>query len=216
MTENKESGSWHGSKLFFTDMNKSFDSPGDEMYCNGDKCRVKVVHAVGSVSKVKWIDQGGHPFTGLFKGGEAGIARFSSAAANDPLEPGMAPAIGLKLLRDGVDSGNFVAMNSLDEQGSFDFFERDFYTHIESSSLPPVIKVAVAAKFATASANYLSVGLSDFASYTETGEQEYPVIFPFKLRLHPVYDLPRATLDLDYKEQLKEVPAGSTLYEIYA
>lgn len=71
-------------------------------------------------------------------------------------------------------------------------------------------------KFATASEKAFAIGLSEFASYTEDGTQEYPVVFPFKLRLHPVYELPRETIDIDYREQLKTVPAGSTLYEVYA
>ena len=78
------------------------------MYCNGEKCRPKPFHSVGSVSKIKWIDQGGHPYTGLFKGGDAGLARFSTGGPT--WETGMKPGFAVKLLRDGIDSGNFVAM----------------------------------------------------------------------------------------------------------
>ena len=75
---------------------------------------------MGSVSKVKWINQGGHPYTGLFKGGDAGFARFSTGGPVGAT--GIAPALAVKLLRNGEDSGNFVAMESLDSQDGFDFF----------------------------------------------------------------------------------------------
>ena len=71
-------------------------------------------------------------------------------------------------------------------------------------------------KFATASTKINTIGLSDIASYTEAGGQEYPVVFPFKLRFKSVYELPRETIGIDYKEQLKTIPADSTLYEVYA
>lgn len=35
----------------------------------GFSTRDKLIHSVGTVGKVKWVDRGNHPYTGLFKGG---------------------------------------------------------------------------------------------------------------------------------------------------
>jgi hypothetical protein len=45
------------------------------------------------------------------------------------------PGFGLKFLRDGMDSANLVAMNSVEGTTYWNFFELDFSTHI-----PPVKK----------------------------------------------------------------------------
>ena len=186
--------------VFFSDMKKTFGSPGDEMFCKSDgKCRTRTLHNLGSVAKIKWVseDTASHPFTGLFRSGsDTGIIRFSSGT--QPSGNGMSPGIGIKLLRDGIDSGNLVAMNDVIEQAGFDFFQKDFETHIPANS-DSLRLIIPAMKFATASRNIQTIGLSDFASFTEAGEQEYPVIFPYKLRFHPVYELPRETLGIDYK-----------------
>ena len=104
----------------------------------------------------------------------------------------------------------------MDGQAGFDFFEHDFETHLPFPKGNLLLTVFAGLKFATGSAKIFTVGLSDFAEYTQAGDQEFPVVFPFKLRLHPVYELPRDTINLDYKVQLKEVTTGSTLYEVYA
>ena len=41
-----------------------------------------------------------------------------------------APGMGLKFLRDGMDSANLVAMYSVDGQESWNFFKNDFSNHI--------------------------------------------------------------------------------------
>lgn len=123
VTEDTSSGGWTTVAVLFTDTKKTFDTPGDEFYCDGDKCRKRTLHNVGSVAKMKWVDLGGHSYTGLFKGGEAGLVRFSTGPTGSN---SMTAGIGVKFLRDGVDSGNFVAMESLNAQSSFDFFQEDF------------------------------------------------------------------------------------------
>ena len=92
-------------------MRRVFDTPGDQLYCNNNsECRKKTVHGVGYVAKAKWVDYGDHLYTGIFKGGDSGIIRFSTG---NPPGSTLNPSIALKFLRDGVDSANFVATNSL-------------------------------------------------------------------------------------------------------
>ena len=73
--------------------------------------------------------------------------RLSSAAqptadGKQPLTPGM----GLKFLRNGIDSANLVSMNSVNgQQDYWNFFSQDFSTHIPAASGAAL--TAVAEKF---------------------------------------------------------------------
>lgn len=53
--------------------------------------------------------------------------------AGKPSDTHITPGIGLKFLRDGIDSANLVAMYSVAGQDSWNFFANDFSNHI-----PPV------------------------------------------------------------------------------
>jgi hypothetical protein len=60
----------------------------------------------------------GHPFTGMFLEGDHGIIRMSLAgkptiSTKDPTKNLMVPAIGLKFLRDGMESANIVGINTV-------------------------------------------------------------------------------------------------------
>ena len=50
----------------------------------------------------------------MFKGADAGFARLSVAKPPDTKSPNLTPGMGVKLLRDGMDSANFVCMYSVD------------------------------------------------------------------------------------------------------
>ena len=69
---------------------------------------------MGAVGQVEWRNLGGHSFSGIFTGATKGVVRFS--LAKEPLPPALntAPGMGLKFLRDGVDSANLVAMYGVD------------------------------------------------------------------------------------------------------
>ena len=62
------------------------------------------------MGKVEWIDEGNHPYTGIFKGADSGYVIISSASPVDTKTPVMIPGMALKFLRDNVDSANVVAM----------------------------------------------------------------------------------------------------------
>ena len=108
----------------------------------------KVIHTVGAVGRVEWRDVGGHNYSGIFKGAQHGLARcfpfflvkydlkqhrLSLALEPDTEKLNTAPGMGLKFLRDGVDSANLVAMYSVDGQESWNFFKNDFSNHIPES-----------------------------------------------------------------------------------
>ena len=177
--ESTKPGKWHLQGMLIVDENTVFDTPGDELPCYWNGCRNKTIHAIGSVAKAVWQDLGGHPYTGVFRGGDTGFVRFSSAK---PESFGLAPGMGVKFLRDGQDSANFPAMYSVDGQDSLNWFANDFTTHIpdaKSVTLKPL-----EAHFATATDYITSMGLSDMAKYTQDGTEETP-LFPWNLRFAP-------------------------------
>lgn len=111
--ENTTSNGWYNPLLVgstLATMNKSLtlEWPGDTMPPgNIYGTRDKVIHSVGSMGQVSWVDTGNHPYTGLFKGSKQCFARMS--LAKPPKGINIAPGIGFKCPRDGMESGNFVA-----------------------------------------------------------------------------------------------------------
>ena len=130
IVSDSSSGSWlHLPGVLIEGMAETFDSPGDDMPCYWDGCRNKDIHSVGVISKVKFetVDS---PFTGVFKGADYGLIRHSTAAPYDKKTKNLKPGLGLKLLRDGVDSANLVSMFSVDGQDSWNFFKNNWSNHI--------------------------------------------------------------------------------------
>ena len=130
--------------------NSVFDTKGDEFDCSWFYgCRDKTIHSVGNVGKVKWISTGDHTYTGIFKGADYGYIRLSSASRVNTKTPSMTPGMGVKFLRDGVDSANFVAMNSVDGQKDLNFFAKDWSNHIPASTNWTLIPLALRFRTAT-------------------------------------------------------------------
>jgi len=188
-----ETGSFPGVKLagiFLESMKPSFEQAGDTMPHNFLGTRTKYIHSVGTVGKVKFVSTGNHPYSGIFKGGKHGLVRFSSAA--EPVVGGqpLAPGMGLKFLRDGLDSANLVAMFSVNGQpGDWNFFANDFVNHIGAAE--GVALKALAAKFSTATKYIQEVGLTNYADTDESGNKlaDEDVVVPFSLRFEPHSDV---------------------------
>jgi len=134
ITENTTSNTWHLATVLTIPEDPVFDTPGDEMPCSDNVCRLKTIHAQGSHAKIEWKDLGGHPYTGMFRGADSGYVRMSVANPENTVLPLIAPGMGVKLLRDGADSANFVAMFSLDGQATLNFFANDFSNHVPAST----------------------------------------------------------------------------------
>jgi hypothetical protein len=183
ITENSKSGSWHFLETLTVGQNEVFDTKGDEFDCGWTGCRNKTIHSVGSVGKVQWVDVGGHSYTGIFKGGDTGYVRFSTAAPVDTKTPNMKPGMGVKFLRDGVDSANFVSMFSVDGQDNLNFFGNDWENHIPDPHSKSLIPLEL--RFKTATEWIQTVGLSDMAEWTQDGSSETAPVFPWKMRFQP-------------------------------
>ena len=76
--------------------------------------------------KIVWESTGKHPYTGMFKGADSGYIRMSVAKPVDLKTPNLAPGMGIKLLRDNVDSANFVAMYEVEGQQDLNWFANSF------------------------------------------------------------------------------------------
>ena len=158
------SGSWlHLPGVLIEGMKETFDTPGDDMPCYWDGCRNKDIHSVGVISKVKLEVAPGQPFSGIFKGADFGLVRHSTAAPYSSSDSNIKPGLGLKFLRDGVDSANLVSMFSVDGQNSWDFFANDWSNHIPAPQSKALIPLGI--KFHTATDYIQAVGLSDMAKY---------------------------------------------------
>ena len=82
-------------------------------------------------------------------------------------------------MRDGIDSANLHAMNSVSGQSSWNFFELDFSNHIAAPG-SGLFNEAVKMKFATSGTyRIVTLGLSNLASYGQDGVEESEVVLPY-------------------------------------
>merc|ERR1711953_465071 len=204
--------------IFVESMCPTFRAKGDELpWEEGiftDGTRIKYIHTVGAVGQVQWVDRGGHSYSGIFTGATKGIVRFSLAKEPSPPALNTAPGMGLKFLRDGMDSANLVAMYSVDGQESWNFFKNDFVNHVPPGGLA---LLPLEQKFSEATNFVQQVGLSEFSKYGENGQEAADVLFPFMLTFKPTGEIsfPDEYVN-DWLEDLKSIPVGTTLYNIYA
>lgn len=126
--------------------------------------RKKNIHSAGAHGKVKLVPSGvSHPYTGVLKGADYGIIRFSSGTlpTADGKQP-LVPAFGLKFMRDGVDSANQVAMYSVDgQQDDWNYFASNLSNHF-----PPARKdntILLSAKFSEKTFFVPYNGMADMA-----------------------------------------------------
>ena len=103
--------------------------------------RNKYIHSVGSVATIKYVPtENSEGYTGIFAtGADHGLIRLSAAKQPDESKSAhsaekafdnFVPGFGLKFFRDGVASGNLVAMFGVNGADSWNFFKKDFSNHI--------------------------------------------------------------------------------------
>jgi hypothetical protein len=188
----------------------SFDSNSDTMA----QKRSKYIHSVGIVGGIKFVSSGDHPYKGLFQGADHGIVRFSSA--KEPSSDGFTPGMGLKFLRDGRKSANFVSMYSLDGHTCdvTNFFESAWSNHIPLTDNFG-LKI-IAAKFWQASYCPLMVGVSDMASDAD-GKPAPRGSFPFQLIFKPAVNTECHCDNYDKcLANLAKLPVGTKLFDVEA
>ncbi len=176
--------------------------------------RVKTLHAQGVVASVRFVGAEGHPYTGLFKGAEHAIARFSLGAK--PSKGAFVPGIAVKFLIDGKPSRNFVAMYSLDGQPSFNFFENEF------SNIVPPIKGAllrIAGKVIELVTDFANKTRIDQLANMNADGTAVPVsraVAPEQLILVPNAALRFGSEEHEFRDDLLNLANGTKLYDVYA
>ena len=168
-------------QIFFESMCPTMEAPGDQLPTAWTgNTRKKYIHSVGSVGMVQFVSSGSS-YTGLFQGASYGIVRISLAKEPSADVLNTAPGMGLKFLRDGVESASLVAMYGVDGQESWNVFANSWSNHIPAASGAAVL--ALSAKFATATPNIQQVGLSDWARFGEDGAMvaDSDMVYPYKL-----------------------------------
>jgi hypothetical protein len=194
----------------------SFDRISDVMPYG----RKKYIHGVGVVCKVTWKVSSASPFTGLLKSNSNihGLVRLGSALETDE-KSGITPGIGVKLMRSGHASGNFVALNNLNPlpNHNYNFFALPMWNHLPVAN--SLATIAVAKKFTQASNCPGRVGLSDLCAFDDLGSAVGKSIkFPYKLTLesqHKTSESPATQYEL-YQRLVKTITPGSVLYSVTA
>lgn len=198
--------------IFAESMKTSFE-------CNSDVFpagRVKYIHSMGSVCKVAFNAVPGTKYTGAFSGASQVLVRFSSAKDLDLDTPSMTPGLGIKFLRDGKQSGNFVSMPGLDGQSSFNFFKLNFTNHLAYPK-DQTLQV-LAKKFSQASLCPLQVGLGEAASFNQDGSAVAKPVAPFIIQFVPTgkTNFPEAPYDRPTLNSIfRNITSGTDVFTVY-
>ena len=164
------------------------DMPRDEEFGT----RIKFVHQQGLVAPIRWVEEPGQPYSGLFKGGDLGFARISESGFMMAGDTSSNPSAAIKMFRDGIPSGNLLFMESFDGQEGLDFFAPNLSTH------PTPIQNATCQntaqrKLSEANRFPFSVGTTDFALYDQSGADSLEFAFPFEVILVATNQMKRAS-----------------------
>jgi len=163
--------------------------------------------------------QSSSPFTGILSPGkQSGMIRLGSASSLDGLHPPHVPTVfpgfGIKFLRSGVRSANWVSLRQTGPGGSYNFFDSTFSNHVAPDSA-----LIALGKFQQASGCVDSVGLSDACTYTQDGEKVDDPQFPFELWFEPTGAVSfedKRKENFQLLAELAGIPDGSELFTVHA
>lgn len=183
-------------------INPTFETRGDanpRRAAQRWKWKQKWTHQIGAHAQVKWISNGQHPYTGVFKGSDLGIARLSTALMPSTVDnlpdTAQAPNMALKFMRGSADesspehcwdSAHMMSMPTVEGiPKEWNFFSHDFTTTLPYPK--PDFLVNVLKIFSTFNKYVLNLGLSDFGSPKPGAYGEG--VFPFHVRFEPHSDV---------------------------
>jgi hypothetical protein len=192
----------------------SFDNARDVVPAG----REKGIHSVGTICKFDFAVANDSPYTGLLAPGSKseGLLRMGPALEVTK-SSGLVPGLGIKLLRGGVPSGNFVALvtlNPLDDD-NYNFFSEDFSNHIPTADT--LLTKSLVNKFKQGSSCPNKVGLSDLTAFDANGAKADSNVFPFKLAMRPNWQIENVPMEqAELMNKLTEVPVNVALFDIFA
>ena len=151
---------------------------------------MKATHPNGVVGRANWISEGEHPFTGMFESGaDTCIVRLSLALDPAEMKATSVPSVAIKLLRDKMESANYLALIAATEVSIDDlnFFGINMWNHIPipvPGVAPPFFKQRMSEP-----TNYIGqIGLSEMATYDQEGKRVGNPVFPWRVRAEPSGD----------------------------
>ena len=173
----------------------------------------KAIHARGSVAKIKWVAEADCPFTGLFQGADYGLLRAS--LTGDPSRENFAPGLGIKLLVDGQDSGNFSALVSLVGQGkNYNFLANEFSNIVPVvNQLRPKIGNLI---FRRVTRYPTKLSLKNLGVIDRLGNPVKVPHYPEQIFLVPTSDIQFPESPHDFRDDLETIPSGTVLFSLYA
>lgn len=183
--------------------------------------RYKGIHAVGIVCKAKfnWTNkQAG--FTGAFQQADHVIIRMSGATS---LKSGYVPNLAVKVLRNGVSSGNTFFSHAISPQKTGNWFENNMCNHVPrldaGFSLEGAKNAVLNKIFAKAGDIPTMLGVSEIADYTQNGQKVSNIKSPFIICIRPKKAMTERNRNAkdegDNFGQLSNIPENTVLYEVF-
>jgi len=206
------------SQMLTESMITSFDDHMEVM----PKSRTKVIHTQGVNCQFN-LEVSSAAFTGVLeKGNSSGIIRMGNAQdlgsdgkeGPHPHGTPMFPGFGIKFLRSGVKSADWVALRTTGPGGSWNYFDSVMANHVA----PPPELVALQ-KFQQASGCIDMVGLSDACTYNSAGARAASPVFPFQVLFEPTHKVnftDKLKTNEDLINELSSIPVGSHIFDVYA
>jgi hypothetical protein len=216
--DNNKAGTWYGAFNMLGLFTRSDYVTGHSEMDVMPGGRYKLIHTVGGIAKATIVwGPNASKYTGLFQGAHNVLVRGS--CATEPDANGLTPALAFKVFRDGMPSGNVIAMYELSGQTNLNFFENNLCNHVAARPDFGLKLQLLGAKFRLSSSWPGCLGLSEFASYTESGAKVLSPKFPWVLMLQPNPELTKkweGNTNTDIPRVfIEKVPQGSVLYKIF-
>lgn len=149
---------------------------------------------------------------------QSGLIRLGSASSLDGLHPPHVPTVfpgfGIKFLRSGVRSANWVSLRKTGPGGSYNYFDSTFSNHVAPDDA--LVKLG---KFQQASGCIDMVGLSDACTYTQAGEKVNEPVFPFEVWFEPTGSVSfpdKRKSNADLLGELSGIPDGTEIFSVHA
>jgi len=194
----------------------SMITPFDDQWEVLPNGRERLIHSQGVVCQIDFNVDSNSPFTGIMSPGtQKGMIRLGSAASLDePLLPKIFPGFGIKFLRSGVRSADWVSLRTIGDEGSWNFMESQFANH--AAPQEALLKLN---KFQQASGCIDMVGLSDACTYDQDGHKTSDPVFPFLVEWEPTgkvrFPDEKKSND-DMLRELSSIRRGTDILEAFA
>jgi hypothetical protein len=174
----------------------------------------KPLHPYGAMAKVSFVPTTNHSYTGLFKGNQCGLLRLS--VTGDPADRGFAPGLAWKAFVDGKPSENVSALYTLTGQGgNYNFFANELSQYVQQE-VNESLGTSLIFSLVTSKPTLLRV--DDMAKVNQNGTRVATVKAPTQIYFVPTTAVRGrfSSSAHDFRDDLTELPAGTTVYDVYA